>query len=353
MLEQSATEQSLPTIRVSARELAPEDNFEGWRQTLGGLFDINLNGVGGVGSFRADLASYFMGSIVLGTGDSTAQRYERNSRTIARSGIDPFLIQLYTRGGFEGAAGGKEMTVRAGDVCVFDMARELTTFSPRSANITLVVPPALLAPFVKDADSLHGTVLSGRSPLGGVLADHMRALHERIERLSLAEAVSLADGTVSLIAACVGPHADRPDSVGTALDSALLFQIRRYIESDIRSAKLTADALCGRFALSRAALYRLFEPFGGVAKYIRKRRLYHSLLEITSAANAHRLISEIAFDLGFTNESDFSRAFRAAYGVTPREARATPVSAWGNAGGNGIANPDGSMLSQWIREISR
>jgi AraC-like DNA-binding protein len=349
---QSVSEQSLPTIKVSARELAPDDNFAGWRQTLGGLFDIDLNGLGGVGSFRADLASYFMGPIVLGTGDSTAQHYERNSRTIARSGIDPFLIQLYTRGGFAGTSDGKEMTVQAGDVCVFDMARELKTFSPRSANVTLVVPPALLAPLVKDADALHGTVLSGSSPLGGVLADHMRAVHARVERLSLAEAVSLADGTVSLIAACVGPHAERKENAGTALDSALLFQIRRYIESNIGSAKLTADVLCGRFALSRASLYRLFEPFDGVAKYIRKRRLYHSLLRITSSANAHKLISEIAYGLGFTNESDFSRAFRAAHGLTPREARETPARAWRHSGDQGTSDPDGSVLSQWIREIS-
>lgn len=346
-------DQTLPTIKVWARELAPEDNFEGWRQTLGGLFDIDLNGLGGVESFRADLGSYFMGPIVLGTGDSTAQHYERNSRTIARSGIDPFLIQLYTRGGFAGTADGKEIAVHAGDVCVLDMARELNTFSPRSANITLVVPPALLGPLVKDADALHGTVLSGSSPLGGILAEHMLAVHDRIERLSLTDAISLADGTVSLIAACVGPHAECKENAATALDSAHLFQIRRYIEMNIGSAKLTADALCGQFALSRAALYRLFEPFGGVTKYIRKRRLYHSLLEITSPAKAHKLISEIAYGLGFINESDFSRAFRAAYGVTPREARAAPASAWGNAGGNGAEKSDGSVLSQWIREISR
>jgi hypothetical protein len=45
---------TLPTIKISARELAPEENFAGWRQTLGGLFDIDLNGLGGIESFRAE-----------------------------------------------------------------------------------------------------------------------------------------------------------------------------------------------------------------------------------------------------------------------------------------------------------
>jgi hypothetical protein len=210
---------------------------------LGQLFDIDLNGVGQAKSFRADLASYFMGPMVLGTAECTAQNYGRTGRTIARSGIDPFLVQLYTKGGFTGTADHKDMTVKAGDVCVFDMARNLDTHSPRSSNITLIVPRALLAPLVKDADALHGTVLNSGSAYGGVIADYIRSLHARVERMTLAQANALTGCTVALLAACLGPSAESGDERRNAFAPALLFDIRRHIETNLASPDLTVEGV--------------------------------------------------------------------------------------------------------------
>jgi AraC-like DNA-binding protein len=352
-MDQPAANQALPSYKVAARDFLPEDNFETWRQTLGSLFDIDLNGIGKTETFRADIATYFMGPILLGTGDSTAQNYERTNRTIARSGVDPLLVQLYTRGGFSGTADGREMTVKQNDIGVLDMARCLKTHSPRSANITLVVPRALLAPLVKDVDALHGTVLDGRSPHGGIIGDYLRSLHARIDGLTLADANALAGSTVALMAACLGPSAENREAAKPAVDSALMFDIRRFIDANLASYDLTPEKLARRFAISRASLYRLFEPLGGVAKYVRKRRLYHSLLDITSPAKSGRHIGEIAYGLGFASESGFSRAFRAAYGVTPQEARETPASVWSGIGVKANDCADEPAFVHWLRDISR
>lgn len=350
---EAASDQKLPAYKIAAGALAPEDNFLGWRDALSPLFDIDLNGVGSAQGFRADFATYFMGPMVLGTGDSTAQNYKRTARTIARSGVDPFLIQLYTRGGFTGTADGREIEVRAGDVCVFDMARDLSTHSPRSSNITFVVPRNLLAPLMTDADVLHGTVLTPRTPFGGVIADYMRSIHARVEDMTFEEANALAASTISLMAACLAPSVERRKQHAPALAAALLFEIRRHIDANLSSSELTAAALSRKFAISRASLYRLFEPFGGIAKYIRRRRLHRSFVEITSSSKTRKHIGEIAYNLGFTNESDFSRAFRAAYGVTPKEARDGPGVAWKSALEKSGTGKDDDMFAQWLREVSR
>ena len=62
-----------------------------------------------------------------------------------------------------------------------------------------------------------------------------------------------------------------------------------------------------RFGLSRASLYRLFEPAGGIAKYIRKARLSRAFQEITTAELSNRRIGHIAYALGFKNVSAFSQ----------------------------------------------
>jgi AraC-like DNA-binding protein len=284
-------------------------------------------------------------------GDCTAQHYARTARTVAKSGVDPFLIQLYTRGGFSGTADGQEMIVKTGDVGVLDMARHLDTLSPSSSNITLVVPRALLAPFVKDVDALHGAVLRSDTPHGGLLADYMRSLHARIDGMTFAEANALTGSTVALIAACVAPSVESRKESRAAVASVLLFEIRRHIEANLISEEFTAEGISRRFAISRASLYRLFEPFGGVAKYVRKRRLYHSFLEITSPAGAQKRIGAIAYEFGFSSESDFSRAFRAAYGMAPREARDAPGVAWKQVQKNSSDAKNEPAFVRWLREI--
>lgn len=72
--------------------------------------------------------------------------------------------------------------------------------------------------------------------------------------------------------------------------------------------------------ISRSALYRLFEPHGGVSAFIQGRRLdrIHALL---AAPKEHRKLSEIAYQHGFASDAHFSTAFRQRFGYSPREAR--------------------------------
>jgi AraC-like DNA-binding protein len=76
-----------------------------------------------------------------------------------------------------------------------------------------------------------------------------------------------------------------------------------------------------RFQISRAHLYRVLALDGGVAGSIRNRRLDAAYREIASGREASRSITEIAFHFGFSNSSQFARAFRERFSVSPTEAR--------------------------------
>ena len=72
--------------------------------------------------------------------------------------------------------------------------------------------------------------------------------------------------------------------------------------------------------LSRSTLYATCEPVGGVAALIQRRRLERIHAHLTDPGERRR-ISEIAFQYGFVSKAHFSRAFRNAFGCSPREAR--------------------------------
>jgi AraC-like DNA-binding protein len=70
-------------------------------------------------------------------------------------------------------------------------------------------------------------------------------------------------------------------------------------------------------------LYKLFETEPtGVAGWIRERRLERCRRDLLDPALAERPVSAVAARWGLTNAAHFSRAFRAAYGLSPLAYRA-------------------------------
>ena len=98
---------------------------------------------------------------------------------------------------------------------------------------------------------------------------------------------------------------------------------------------------------SRASLYRLFEPVGGVACYIRSRRLVRARNELTAPGLQDRRIGPIAYRAGFQSIAAFNRAFRQAYGETPRSIRKPETDPI-------VPTSRGRMgvLTRWLLEIS-
>jgi AraC-like DNA-binding protein len=67
-------------------------------------------------------------------------------------------------------------------------------------------------------------------------------------------------------------------------------------------------------------VYRLFEHEGGLAAYIRRRRLRMAADELVRFP--HLEVQDIAAGLGFNDASSFTRAFRRAFDIAPSELHA-------------------------------
>ena len=82
---------------------------------------------------------------------------------------------------------------------------------------------------------------------------------------------------------------------------------------------LVANAL----GCSRATLYRAFSPIGGVAALIRSERLRACLADMAAPRKSGPplTLGEIAMRRGFESDAQFSRAFKAEFGLTPSDAR--------------------------------
>ena len=93
----------------------------------------------------------------------------------------------------------------------------------------------------------------------------------------------------------------------------------KYIEAHYADPALTVETLCVLYHISRSSLQRKFKRFLDLSpkEYILKQRL---TLALALLMRREGNVKEVALASGFSDEKYFSRAFRAAFGYSPREA---------------------------------
>jgi AraC-like DNA-binding protein len=341
---------ALPSFNVSADDVGGEAAFQLFGEATREIFAIALPDGAAPANFGFDMTAWHMGTLMLGSIRSTALDFERTGDIVAASGIDHVMVQLYLEGGFAGAADEHRIVVRPGDICVFDLGRTLRTRASDFHNLTLLVPRPFFEAAMADVRSLHGFVLGGDKPLSGLLAAHLCQLTARMPAMTAREAEVAARGTVALITAVLGDCANGLARPATEIASPFR-NIALHIDARLRDADLEPDAIAAAFGMSRATLYRIFEPVGGVADYIRRRRLTAAALELASPDHRRRKVGEIAFRWGFVREASFSRTFKAHFGISPKAARSQADRIWSaRLSGSATGTPE-REFAIWMKTL--
>ncbi|WP_411034929.1 helix-turn-helix domain-containing protein [Shinella sp. BYT-45] len=290
-------------------------------ETLDPVFRTTMETPERLADFRAGLSAYFMGPALFLVADmlGTTYVFSRDPGRIARSGLDLIFVQLTLEGSDTRTVNGETIVVEAGDVSFFDLSRPMHAETRHCRNLTLVLPRHLLFSKEVQNDALHGLVLKRSTSTARLIGSHLRTLFEDLPDISQAEAPAIVTATANLVTNLVGPQIATRAQPSPTVRGAVIMEIRRYIEQHIAMPDLGPDHLCRMFGLSRASLYRLFEPIGGVTDYIRTRRLRAAFDML--ANDGKRTVGEVAYACGFADISAFSRAFRHQFGMSPSEVR--------------------------------
>ncbi|MCZ9350704.1 helix-turn-helix transcriptional regulator [Streptomyces mutabilis] len=107
----------------------------------------------------------------------------------------------------------------------------------------------------------------------------------------------------------------------------LVLTIRSFILHNLHDPRLTPQTVAAAHHISSRHLHRLFQQEGvTVAALIRHRRLDKARRDLVDPALLDTPGQTIAARCGFTTSAHFSRAFRAAYGISPSEYRKAGLS---------------------------
>ena len=97
--------------------------------------------------------------------------------------------------------------------------------------------------------------------------------------------------------------------------------ICRFIDMHLLSSELSPELVAGEFGMSRAVLFRVFKPMGGVATYIRRQRLGWAAARFAEGGASPKSIAVIARQLNFTSVPAFARAYKEHHGSSPARLR--------------------------------
>jgi AraC-like DNA-binding protein len=124
-----------------------------------------------------------------------------------------------------------------------------------------------------------------------------------------------------------GVFVDNPVTAPTQFRGGLaphvVRQLREHIDSNI-DQRIKVETLARLASLSVCYFARAFKQSLGVTPhdYLMRRRVERT---VQLLSNTNMLLSEIAFAVGFADQSHFARRFRQCVGVSPRDYRRAPV----------------------------
>jgi AraC-like DNA-binding protein len=344
--ETSSLRNAIPFGEYSTAGLRPADRFEHWRDYMSGVCEMVVPEGFEAERFEVRSTKWMFDGALLIAGDYAPIAKVRSPRHARTDQLDHYNIKLRPDSRQQIDIDGRRFSVAPRQPVLGDMAQADRFSWEAGAGMMMYLPRDEVDALLPRPLDLHGVVLQGAG--AAVLAEHMVALAGALRHLTPEEAPALKRATLYLLAAALAPSVKTLGLARTELETALRRRVRKFIEANLVREDLTVDLLCKTFQVSRSTLFRVFENAGGIANYIRERRLVrvHALL---AAPHERRYLSRIAEDHGFKNATHFSRAFRAQFGYSPREIQAHSATAPASRGRLPAAGA--TPFEQWVQSL--
>lgn len=290
------------------------EGYERWRAVgaVPRLFDVSAD----PDRFHVRFTQRDLGALTLLEFRNTDAAYTRSPGQLRRDGADHLWVQLVRGGTVMGAGGDRSIAMGAGAAGVCDLGKAAAQSSHAISARAFLVPRDAFGG--KPLDDLHAGVAGGSR--FDLLDDYFTWLMT-VEVRSPATAAARAPAAVAeVVSACFRPVERVGEQAAAVLSSLTLARAQRFIAAHAGDPALALASICRAAGVSRATLYRLFAPHGGVAAYVWTARLEAARRALSDPAGRED-IGQVAARHGFATAQHFSRRFREHYGFSPRNLR--------------------------------
>lgn len=305
----------------STDQVAPQDRIPYWNGLIWQLLGRLRSEAHSDGAFCGRLLHCDAGDVRLCRLSASSHRVTRTPDLIRQDdrGLLKVVFQIAGSTWFE--QGGRKTLLQPGEWSIYDTMKSYTV-----SNTSDIEQLVLLAPREKvlaahlNPDELLVQRYDARSGIGRLAGELLHKAFDEIESCSSESAEAIGDAVTQLLRQSLMERAGRPTSL--SLREALRDRIKTYILRNLRDPNLSIGRIAAALRCSKRSLHKAFSNDGAtLSDTIWRLRLEHCRRDLVSPACAWKSITEIAFSWGFSSATHFSKAFKDAYGMSPKAYR--------------------------------
>jgi AraC-like DNA-binding protein len=251
--------------------------------------------------------------------------YSRSMAEVRAGDPDTLQIGFPVGGSSILVQDGREAVLSAGDMVLYDSSRPFTlVMEERFHWQVFLFPKTVLRRPTSELREITAIRMGGDAGMAGVVQRFLRGVAKDGARLegddgALMLGKHAADLAGTLIHSAFGKGWEVQDA-----DSVLRERVSLFIQLHHSDPTLRPGMLAVAHSVSLRRLHAAFEGTGHtVMDEVRRLRLELIRADLADHRLRHLTIGQIAASHGSAGLASFSRAFRAAYGMSPSEFRAT------------------------------
>jgi AraC-like DNA-binding protein len=307
------------------------DRFECWNELMGRTHaPMNLSSEHAADYF-ARLRFVRLGDVSVWPATFQPLVFERTPRLIRRSDPEVYHLSLVLNGSAGVDYGNRASAVGRFDVHTTDSSRpyEIRTGREMLRSVGIEIPKALLPLPRNTAERAIGRRMSTREGVGALMAQFVTTLAADTTVYQPSEGPRLGTVLADLVAAMFAGTTETDDLITPESHRrTLVLRIKAFIRRHLHEPELTPHTIAAAHHVSVSYLHRLFRGEGTtVAAWVRARRLEGARQDLADPALANTPVHAVAARWGFPRAADFSRSFRAAYDLAPKEYRQRVLAA--------------------------
>jgi AraC-like DNA-binding protein len=330
-------------IRFTTDDVHPRDRLSSWRETMS-LVPHDFSSESGP-NFFGEVTSDFLDDVLISEFRCDPCEVERSARHIARSDNDDFLLCSQQSGRAIYTQDGREAVAENGGVVLIDPRRPFSVrYEGQTLSVALQIPRRVLDARFGSAAGLTAHALDVGEPLAGLASGFLSMLPSRVGAVDATLRAKLAAQVLDLLELAFAARVGQMPTT-SARRMANLLRLKAVIEERLSDPTLRPQSAAEATGISVRYANDLLSSEGfSTERYIIHRRLARCRKALEDAGHNGRLISEIAFDCGFSDLSHFVRRFRDAFGLTPGDCRRRAQQRLREARDTGAQSPNAGML---------
>ena len=274
-------------------------------------------------TFHAEMRTRNLGGINFFDIRADAHHAVRTAALLSSDDTRVYGVTLQIEGTSSITQDGQTSILQPDDFALYDSTREFERDFPESYRCLIVrFPHAMMQLPSHTLSNVTATRFGAGEGVGVVVSPFLAETANNLSELTGWAGVRVAHALIDLVSSALAEKLT-DEQIAAANPRAHAFvRICDYIMQNLGDPTLSPDVISHANFISTRQLHKIFHAERvTVSQFIRDRRLEECRRQLGDPADAHLSVGQIAAQWGIYDGAHFSRIFRNAYGISPRDYR--------------------------------